>query len=306
MTRDQRYGALFILLSAVGYALFPIFSRQVLDAGMQPPDIALIRFALAVPLLWLLATLRRSDSLGAPARWLKVLALGPVITAAALLAFFGFQMIPAGVFVLLFYSYPALIALLSLLRGERLSALAWLALGLTLLGVVLTIPQDQLRFDGENNNTLIGVILAMLNSVVIVIFFVLSSRWLQGYRDTTRATALTLTGTLIPLIVWNLIDGVVLPSDPSVWLALIGMAIFSTVLPFAMVQAGLKRLGAARSSILSTAEPLLLLLFEFLIYGATVTGVQLTGGILIVAAVILLQLNPPTTRRAVQPETAAS
>ena len=57
------------------------------------------------------------------------MAIGTLLAFAALAAFFGLERLPSGTFSVLFYSYPAMVALLASLLGERLSLVAWIALG---------------------------------------------------------------------------------------------------------------------------------------------------------------------------------
>ena len=57
-----------------------------------------------------------------------------------LAAFFALERLPGSTYIALFYSYPAMVVVLSALLGERIRPIAWLALALALTGVVLTVP----------------------------------------------------------------------------------------------------------------------------------------------------------------------
>jgi drug/metabolite transporter (DMT)-like permease len=287
----ERYiGLVAMLLSVTGYSFLPVFTGKLQDLNVQPVEIALWRYALTVPIFWALVyvsshrTRQRQAAPPVPNR--RLLALGVLLAAAALCAFFGLQRIPAGTYVVIFYTYPAVTALLLLALGERLSGWGWVALALTLVGVGLTVPDFSQGLAGGN---LVGVLIALLNAVIVAVYFILNSRLLRGLTGLVRPAALTTSGALVTLIVVSLLIGVNLPRQPEAWFWLIGMALVSTVLPIFMINVGLQRLGPARAAILGSIEPLLTAFLAMLFLGQRMEPVQWLGGLVIVASVVLLQ-----------------
>ena len=69
------------------------------------------------------------------------------------------------------------------------------------------------------------------------------------------------------------------------------MAIFATVVPIFAFYAGLRKLGAPRAAILSTLEPVLVLVWSFLLLHETMLPLQVVGAAFILASAILLQLR---------------
>ncbi len=59
----------------------------------------------------------------------RLLLIGTLFAGEAVTALFGLDRVPAGTFSILFYSYPAMVAILEAIMGERLPLQAWLALG---------------------------------------------------------------------------------------------------------------------------------------------------------------------------------
>jgi drug/metabolite transporter (DMT)-like permease len=70
------------------------------------------------------------------------------------------------------------------------------------------------------------------------------------------------------------------------WLA--GIAVISTVVALGLFFAGLRLVGPTTASILSTAEPLTAVLLAFLVFGESLSSVQLAGGALVLAGVLVL------------------
>lgn len=288
--RPAQVGLLAMLISVTGYSFLPVFTAKLLDLGVEPVEIALWRYVLTVPVFWGIALTVgwRGRSTGESSRLprVRLILLGTLLAVAALTAFFGLQRIPAGTYVVIFYTYPAFTALLMLMLGDRLSGWGWVALALTLLGVMLTAPDFGEGLAGGN---LIGVLLALLNALVVAVYFILNSRLLKGRSALVRAAALTTTGTLAALMLVGLLIGVRLPTAPEAWLYLLSMALLSTVMPIFMTNVGIQRLGPARAAILGSVEPVLTSLIALALLGQMLAPVQWLGCLIIVSSVVMLQ-----------------
>jgi drug/metabolite transporter (DMT)-like permease len=269
---------------------------------MPALDIATWRFVFAVPLVWIAVSIRGRQPLRKPLPRRGLLLAGSLMAVAAATGVAGIQLLPAAVYVLLFYCYPAIVALISVIRGERLARAEWFALGLTLVGIALTMPNLGVGVDGSNDN-LLGVGFALVNALAVAIYYVVTSKLLDECDDTPRASAFSIIGSLVPLLVLALVRGLTIPSDLNTWLLLIGFALVSSVLPMVTMNAGIQRLGASRAAILSMCEPLLTLVWSFLFLGDVILPIQLMGGALILGSLVLLQLRQikPTAEHAASP-----
>jgi drug/metabolite transporter (DMT)-like permease len=290
MQHNQRDGILLIALSVVGYSCLPVFTKNLYALGVAPLDIAFWRFFLTLPTFWGIVIARGQRPLLAVAKplpRLRVLAMGTLLGIAALAAFFGLERLPAGTFSVLFYTYPALVALIEALLGERLSPQAWIAIGLTLTGVALTAPDFSAGFSGDN---LPGILLALLDALVVAVYMIASSRLLRGYPDMVRAGAWAVTGAFVVLIGLVLVRGLAVPQGIA-WVYFVALALISTVLPVFGLNAGIQKLGATRAAIIATFEPVLTAVLALIFLGEVMLPIQWLGGALIIASVILLQIR---------------
>lgn len=73
------------------------------------------------------------------------------------------------------------------------------------------------------------------------------------------------------------------------WIFFLYIAVFATILPYGFFFKGLHYLTPVVTGITSTMEPVLAGVLAYLILGETLTGMQLTGCALILAAVLLVQ-----------------
>jgi len=311
MRPNERDGMFLILLSVTGYALLPVFARTVQTAGLNSLDIATWRFGLAVPLFWLLVAVLRQARSSKPLPRKRLVAMGGIFAVAAVTAFWGFERIPAGTYVVLFYTYPAMVAVLSALMGERLSGAAWAALILTMVGVFLTAPDFSAGLSGDHFE---GVLLALFNAFIVAVYFILSGRLLKGQTALAEGSALSVSGALmlllliIPLrtmqseagfsvegVVRTLFAMPILALESTDGLAIVlnmlGMAAISTVMPVFCLTAGIQKVGATRASIMGAVEPILTSTFAFVFLGQRMEPIALVGGGLIVLSVVILQLG---------------
>ena len=292
MSRKEREGVLWVLLAAAGFAVMPSMVKTTyLHSSFTPFDIAIWRFIIAVPMMWGLVyrsrraapSARPSD---APIR--PMLAVGIVISAAVLAAFFALERLPGSTYIVLFYSYPAMVVVLSALLGERIRPLAWLALAMALTGIVLTVPDLMV---GSSIDSL-GLALALFNAAIVAVYYLLAKRTLAGVADVSGASAWMMVGTLAVLLLLIPLRGLQMPPNALSLLMLVGIAALGTVLPIFAINLAIQRIGASQASLISTVEPILSMFVSMLILAEVIQAIQWLGAALIIGSVIVLQLRP--------------
>ena len=292
MTRKEREGFLWIILAAAGFSVLPsLVKLTYLHSTFEPLDIAIWRFILAAPVIWSLALFRRRSPLAAPKEALPVkrlLVIGALVAAAVMASFFSLERLPGSVYVVLLYAYPAMVALLSRLQGDAIHARTYIALGLALSGVALTVPNFMTAGDADT----LGLGLALLNAAIIAIYYMLTKRALDGVVDVSRASAVMMAGALCILLMLAPMRGLRLPQNPLTVFLLLGIGVFGTVLPVIGVNIAVQRIGAAQASLVSTVEPVMSMIVSMLILGEAIFAMQWLGAALIVGSVLVLQLKP--------------
>ena len=204
---------------------------------------------------------------------------------------------------LIVFTYPALVAVVTLRVGQRLEGRrAWLALGVALVGVALTIG----GIDPDDAPPVSGLLLVIASMLIYVVWIVLAARLAGERRDTVGgesdsgaaasvATALMMTATATVYWLWSLGSSrPVLPAQipAEAWFGLFGVGVVSTFIAIQAFYAGAQRIGAAQASIISTVEPIWTIVLAYLLFGFILTPVQLVGGALIIVGVLLAQTGP--------------
>ncbi len=290
-------GAALIVLAATCFGTLGPLSRFAGHAGVGALALVTWRDALgAACVIAFLAVQRRPifSLRGIPTADRRML-----ITAAAantllnLAIFIAFLRISIALALLLFYLYPAFVALASVLWfGERLDRLRWTALVVSLAGVVLVVG------GGESLGTvdLLGVALAFFAGVTQA-FYVLVARHGFNAVPGPQAAVLTMTGAVVFLVAIGLVSGQgaafdqPLASVDAMWPVLLAGTLGAGI-PTVTFIVGIRLLGASRGAILATLEPVVGVALAALLLGERPGPLQLVGGVLIIVAGVLLQLGP--------------
>ena len=291
MTKRERAGVLWMLLAAVGFAFNPTVVKTVYShSTLEPLDLAIWRLSLAAPLMWILLRLRdraRGPSHGSGINVADALMVGAVTAAAVAAAFFALERLPGSVYVVLFYTYPAMVVVASFVLGEKVGGKAWIALLMALFGVSLTVPD----FLSAGNKDLLGVGLALLNAALVAIYYLLAKRVLSQAEDITRASAHMTSGTLLILLLLLPLRGLQMPDNLTTALGILIVASLGTALPIFATNMAIQRIGAARASLVSVIEPVLSMLLSMILLNEVIQGLQWLGAALIVGSVIVLQMR---------------
>ncbi|MEO0561606.1 MAG: DMT family transporter [Chloroflexota bacterium] len=302
MTPETRSGLMYVALSTTGYAMIPIFTKFIyLWSDLEPLDLAVWRFVFAVPLIWLMASLwsrfvTPPPPRGTLPRW-PLLFTGLLIGGAGLAVVAALPYIDAGVYVVLFFTYPAMTGLLGVLTGHPLPMRGWVALALTTLGVALTVPS--IFTGGLASTSALGVYIALFNAVLVALYMIAVGRITRPYPATIWTAVWSITGVVMLLGPLLLALGVSVPPSTRVWALFAGMSLFGTVLPVFGLTMGVRKLGAGRAAIIGTLEPVLVILLAAGLLDERLLPIQLLGAICIVGSILILEVRLPTRR--VQP-----
>lgn len=278
-------GIFLALSSAAGFATLPIFIKMAYETGINTNTILTLRFALSAVLM--LATLKiKGLSPVLPRRQAGILfLLGSLGFASTSLTFTeSLRYLSASLTSILFHIYPALVAIISFLVGdERPSFITFLALVLCFIGLSLVVGISFTSIDFT------GVILIVLSAFLYAIYAVSGNR----IRSRINALIITLYICIASALVFGL-TGIIQGNldfqiSFSGWLTLLGMALFATLVGILGFFTAMSRLGATKTCIISTTEPVITVFLALLLLGEHMNLWQIAGGILIASSIVLLQ-----------------
>lgn len=280
----RHYAIALVLLSAIGFSSIAIFAKLAYAAGISPTMLLALRFGLAVvllaPLVWLRGLrLPRGRSLAGFAL------MGALYTAQAQSYFTALMYASSGLVGLLLYVYPVLVTVLAVAFGwEKLDRRTLILLVVAITGMAITLG-------GNLQGQPLGIMLGLLAAGVYAVYIVIGGR-LTANTDPLAATLVIMAAAALANGAFAVIGGTALPHTVEAWLAIGAIALFSTVIAIAAFLIGIKYIGAAQASIISTLEPVITLCLGVAVLGESVSGGQLIGGTLVLGAVVMLALRP--------------
>jgi drug/metabolite transporter (DMT)-like permease len=298
-------GLLFALVSAVSFGLSGVLARGLLDTGWSPGAVVLIRVALGalVVLPVGVVTLRgRWRLLWRNAR--LVVAYGVLAVAGVQYCFFAaVARMQVGPALMIEYTAPAAVVLWLWLRhGQRPGPVTLLGAGLAALGLVLVL--DLVSGPGLDP---IGVLWALGAMVGLTGYFVISADEGNGLPPMTLAAgglavATTILGILglVGVLPMHTAGAAVSYAGRAVpwWVPLAGLGIVSAAVAYSTGIAAGRRLGSRLASFVALTEVVAAIGFAWLLLGELPHLLQLTGGLLVLAGVVVVKLGE---RRIVSP-----
>jgi len=274
-------GLVLIVLSASSYGIQPVFMRYAYDAGAGTMGLLALRYLAAALVLAAVVRVSGRSFLLPPGRRLAGVITGCyfAVTGSGYLG--SVRLIPVSFAVLLTFTYPILVAIVSGLRGEPMGLRRVGALVAAFVGLALALGVEL----GELNP--LGVAFGLISAIAYTVaIFHLG----QATRDTDPLVVnlhAMATGAVIFLPIAAATGEIALPVEPLGIVGVVGMTLcyFSGVVCFF---AAVPRIGTVKTAFLSQLEPVVSIVSAVLILREQLTPVQDFGVVLLFAAVLLL------------------
>jgi drug/metabolite transporter (DMT)-like permease len=244
-----------------------------------------VRFVLGAAAISLAAARRttwRTLRVGGP--------IGLVLAAAYLVQTYGLRHTTAtntGLITGLFVVFAPLAN--RLLFGVRTRPALWVAVGISVVGLAMLAG-------GGLNGVAPGDVVTVGAAALFGLHIALLDRHAKHHDAIVLAQGQLTVAAAVFLLVWPLAEPVRLPppgwSLDAVWPALLVTGLVATAAAFLVQTYVQQRLRAVPTAMIIVTEPLFAALFGYLIGGDRLTGMQMAGAGLMVAALVLAELYP--------------
>lgn len=200
--------------------------------------------------------------------------------------YYAVKTLPVAVAVFIQFIAPVVIFLYGLLtKRETASPGKVAALFLSIAGTYLMVQLHETHGAPLPMTGLLSAVVAMFS---FAFYVVVSHRLGQTHSSWT----LLFYGYTIAALFWCVLQNPIATAhaltEHGLWSAALMFALFSTLIPFHLFLAGLKRVTPTGGSIASTSETVTASLFAFFVLGERLAFGQIVGAILILSAVLLL------------------
>lgn len=285
--RSAAVGLACALSSGVCFSVSTVCAQKALDARLPVVVVAGARPVIGCVLLFTVTAVAGRQAIAGRVR-LRLMGIGLFTAAQIFLLYQSVERISAPLAVLLLYSYPALVAVLSLVvLRERPGPLKVVAIAVSLAGVLLIVGLPASRV------TVVGFACGLGAGLSLAIYIVLASAASRGIRPLTAVTWIQL-GAAIAYLPGLAVAGRT-GMDAAGWLLPVGLA---AGVATALFLTSVHRLGATTASIAATIEPISTAGLSAAVLGVTLTATQAYGGLLILAALVLISLDRARSRGA--------
>lgn len=297
----QLPGLICVLIGTFCFAAKGIVIKLAYQQGISASPLLALRMLFALP-FYLAIALWLQTQHPAPLAWaerLKIIGLGLLsYYLSSLLDFMGLQYISAGLERLILYIYPTLVLImLSYWKKETISRRTKLALAVAYGGMLLVFVQD-LRLTSDWNLTLFGAGLVLLSTLSFALFVVLAGDTIPKV-GATRFTAYAMLAACAGTSLHSLtLDGIgSLKQSADIYLLVLILAIFCTVIPSFLINKGISLIGSGNAAVFGSIGPVITLLLGALFLNETITLIQLIGAVLVIGGVSLATHKRKTASR---------
>jgi len=293
-------GVLLGLTASLAFATSGTFVRPLFDAGWSPGAAVLWRVTCAAVLLlpvglWVM----RGRLRVVLAEWRIIVAFGALAVATAQLMYFAaVSRMSVSIALLIEYMAPVLLVMLAWVRTRHAPSRLVIAGTLaSVLGLLCVLDLTGARPDA------LGVVFGFGAMIGAAAYFVLGARPTQLHALALPAFGLPVGGVVLGLATLvgalpyaaPLVDVRVMGATVPWWVPLGIVVLAATALAYALGVAGIGLMGERLSSFVSLSEVLFAALIAAVVLGEIPSPIQVIGGALIVAGVVLIRFASGTS-----------
>ncbi|MDY0220456.1 MAG: EamA family transporter [Desulfobacterium sp.] len=284
-------GYLYVVSAAVLWASGGAASKAMFNAGISPEHLVQIRVTIASAAFFLWIRVVCPELLKISIRDLPYMVLLGTFGIAAVQYTYlvAISKINVASAILLQYQAPVLMVVFSIfVLKEKVRLVTLGAVFVSTLGCYLVVGGYDLSIFVMNRA---GTVAGILSAFAFAFYSMYGEHWMQKYH----AITIIFYSTLIAAVVWNILQPPLVAFEAdytfSQWLLILFIAIPATVVAFTFYFKGINIIRCARAGITATLEPIAAGIIAYLFLGETLAPLQILGALLVIAVVIVLQLN---------------
>ena len=201
--------------------------------------------------------------------------------------YMAIQVTTVGIAILMQYTAPVLVALYMVMtKQEKISRIKILAIVLSLAGCAVMLG----AFNPDVHITTFGIILGTLSAFCFAFFNIFNKVASKHYSVWTALTYTLLSTSAFWIILDLFVHEGIRVVNFNEFTTLAVFSFTSVLIPYFFYFSGLRLLLPSTAVIVSTLEPVVAIVTAFVFLGETLRLLQVTGGVLVILAVALLEV----------------
>ena len=288
--RTQTFkGVGILLLAGLGFTISMLFANMAFNDGVDLNTSNAMRYGVATVLLIIYQKTRTKKIRLLPRERYISLALGIPVFMMGVGYLGATQYIPISLAVLIFYTCPFFVAIISrFTENEPITITRLTAIILAFIGLSLA-----LKVQTTGSFQILGIMYAMVAAIGFASFVTVSSLILKTADRQAVLLQSLAAGTILFLLFFLLTNGVEIVGTRAGWLKVSGSGI---VVAFAYIAffAGMKIIGPVKATIIMNIEPVLTICLAAILLGERLSNIQLFGAVMVIGGVVLITCTPKT------------
>ena len=286
--RTQTFrGIGILLLSGLGFTLSMLIASMAFKDGVDLSTSNTMRYGVATVFLIIYRKVGEKKT-GLPPRERYIsLALGIPVFMMGIGYLGATQYIPISLAVLIFYTCPFFVAVISkFTENEPITIMRLIAIIIAFIGLSLA-----LEVQSTGDLQIIGIMFAFVAAIGFASFVSVSSLMLKTADRQAVLLHSLAAGTVLFVLFFVLTNGIEIIGTRAGWLKVSGSGIVVTFAYIAFF-AGMKIIGPVKASMIMNIEPVLTIVLAAISLGERLSNIQLFGAVLVIVGIVLITYTP--------------
>ncbi len=298
--RRYLYG---ILMAGIGSMLFSgkaVLVKLAFSYGANAETFLALRMLMALPMFWTVYWWESRRRPMNPITWLergKIFFLGFLgYFLSSYIDFLGLQYISVGLERIVLYLTPTIVLLISYFAlNKSISRMQWYALVVGYLGVLIVFIQDA---SSTGIHAWLGMLLVFGSACSYAVYMIGSGEMVKRIGSVRLVVLASTASAVLSLIQSTLYNPTAIAEQIAqvYWLSLLNASL-CTVIPMLLIMIAINRIGSPLVAQAGILGPVSTIFLGYFILSEPITGMQIAGMTLVIAAMWLLVRNDAPVKK---------
>ena len=284
-------GYFYVIFAAALWAVSGSSAKFLFNNGVTPFQLVQLRITISAVGLFLWFLLRKPSLLKIDRRDILYFAVFGTfgMGACQFTYLFAISKINVAAAILLQYMAPSFIAIHAVVFArDKLSLQTIMALLGATFGCYLVVGAYNLDVLTMN---IAGIVSGILSAISFAWYSIHGEYGMRRYNPWTVIFYAMLFAALLWNILHRPLEAFFHPYNVVQWGWIMYIGILGTLVPFGLYLEGVNLIRSTRASITATLEPITAGVISFIFLNEILEPLQLTGGVLVIASIIILQVK---------------
>ena len=282
----QHKGILYASLSGMLYGFLAYFGMTIMSEGQMSISNMLFWRFLLTTIAFLIVLIPAQNVKFEGRQILYAFGGSFFYGACAALYFFASEYIGTGLAMVIFFTYPTIVALLNwFFHRYKITLFYYISFILTAVGIFLLSDGESITFD------FYGIFLAVLAGISYSFYMLITKKQAHNLHPILSSFIISVGNSVLFLGMALFDHSFFIPTVPFVWANILGVSLIATVLPLFLLLISLKYINSTKASIVSVLEPVVTVIIGVVLLSEALSWTQIVGIVIILAGTLSIQFD---------------